>query len=76
MLVTESRQMGAEGQHWRARLRAWDSMPVEAIFFDHGQLATQFPEGSSLDAAFRLKRTRWDGYWRLEMELLDVAPAA
>ena len=70
--VTESRQLGAEGQHWRTRLRAWDSVPVEAMFFDHGQLAPQFPVGSRLDCAFRLKRTRWDGYWRLEMELLDV----
>ena len=48
-------------------------MPVEAVFFDHGQLAGQFQVGDVLDAAFRLKRTRWDGYWRLEMELLDVA---
>jgi single-stranded-DNA-specific exonuclease len=73
--VTESRQMGVEGQHWRTRLRAWDSVPVEAMFFDHGQLAPQFPVGSHLDCAFRLKRTRWDGYWRLEMELLDVVAA-
>lgn len=50
-------------------------MPVEAIFFDHGQMAGQFPVGQMLDAAFRLKRSRWDGYWRLEMELLDVATA-
>ena len=36
---------------------------------------TRFRVGSHLDAAFRLKRSRWDGYWRLEMELLDVATA-
>jgi single-stranded-DNA-specific exonuclease len=71
--LTESRQLGAEGQHWRARFRAFDGVPVEAVFFDHGQLATQFQIGQVLDTAFRLKRTRWDGYWRLEMELLDVA---
>ena len=29
--------------------------------------------GEVLDAAFRLKRSRFDGYWKLEMELLDVA---
>jgi single-stranded-DNA-specific exonuclease len=73
MRLTESRQLGAEGQHWRARFRAFDSVPVEAVFFDHGQLATQFRIGDLLDTAFRLKRTRFDGYWRLEMELLDVA---
>jgi hypothetical protein len=65
-----------EGQHWRARLRAFDSVPVEAIFFDHGQLATEFRVGDVLDTAFRLKRSRFDGYWRLEMELLDVARSA
>ena len=75
MRLTESRQLGAEGQHWKARFRAFESLPVEAIFFDHGQLATEFRVGDLLDAAFRLKRTRWDGYWRLEMELLDVAAA-
>jgi single-stranded-DNA-specific exonuclease len=74
--LTESRQLGAGGQHWRARFRAFDSVPVEAVFFDHGQLATQFRTGDILDTAFRLKRTRFDGYWRLEMELLDVAPSA
>ena len=74
--LTESRQLGAEGQHWRARFRAFDRVPVEAVFFDHGQLATQFHTGDLLDTAFRLKRTRFDGYWRLEMELLDVAAAA
>ena len=71
--LTESRQLGNEGQHWRARFRAFDSVPVEAVFFDHGQLASQFHVGDLLDTAFRLKRTRFDGYWRLEMELLDVA---
>jgi single-stranded-DNA-specific exonuclease len=73
MRLTESRQLGTEGQHWRARFRAFDSVPVEAVFFDHGQLADQFRVGDLLDTAFRLKRTRFDGYWRLEMELLDVA---
>jgi single-stranded-DNA-specific exonuclease len=76
MRLTESRQLGAEGQHWKARFRAFESLPVEAIFFDQGQLAKEFRVGDLLDAAFRLKRTRWDGYWRLEMELLDVAAAA
>jgi hypothetical protein len=51
-------------------------VPVEAIWFDHGQLAERFPVGSRLDTAFRLKRSHFDGYWRLEMELLDVAEAA
>ncbi len=73
LVLTESRQLGAEGQHWRARFRAFGSVPVEAIFFDHGQLATQFHVGQTLDTAFRLKRSRFDGYWKLEMELLDVA---
>jgi single-stranded-DNA-specific exonuclease len=74
--LTESRQLGVEGQHWRARFRVFDTVPVEAIFFDHGQLATEFHVGEVLDAAFRLKRSRFDGYWRLEMELLDVARVA
>jgi single-stranded-DNA-specific exonuclease len=73
--LTESRQLGVEGQHWRARFRVFNGVPVEAVFFDHGQLATRFHVGDTLDAAFRLKRTRFDGYWALEMELLDVAPA-
>ena len=74
--LTESRQLGAGGQHWRARFRAFDNIPVEAVFFDHGQLASQFQVGAMMDTAFRLRRTRFDGYWKLEMELLDVAAAA
>ena len=71
--LTESRQLGVEKQHWKARFRVFDSVPVEAIFFDHGQLATEFSVGDTLDAAFRLKRSRFEGYWKLELELLDVA---
>src|SRR5215471_12178014 len=71
--LTESRQLGAQGQHWRARFRAFENVPVEAVFFDHGQLASQFRVGAIMDTAFRLRRTRFDGYWKLEMELLDVA---
>src|SRR5437879_3568587 len=73
MRLTESRQLGNEGQHWRARFRAFDSVPVEAVFFDHGQLAGQSEIEARPEPAFRLKRTRFDGYWRLAMELLDVA---
>ncbi|HEY0583188.1 MAG TPA: DHHA1 domain-containing protein, partial [Chloroflexota bacterium] len=75
LLVTESRQLGAEGRHWRARFKTFEGLPVEAIYFDQGKLAGQFPIGARLDAAFRLKRSRFDGYWKLEMELLDVAAA-
>jgi single-stranded-DNA-specific exonuclease len=73
--LTESRQLGVEGQHWRARFRAFESVPVEAIWFDHGQVAADFQPGDTLDAAFRLRRSRFDGYWKLEMELVDVARA-
>lgn len=75
MRLTESRQLGAAGQHWRARFRAFNNVPVEAVFFDHGQLASQFQVGSMMDTAFRLRRSHFDGYWKLEMELLDVAAA-
>jgi single-stranded-DNA-specific exonuclease len=74
--VTESRQLGSVGQHWRVRLRAFDTVPVDGVFFDHGQLAERFPVGSRVDTAFRLKRSHFDGYWKLEMELVDVADAA
>jgi single-stranded-DNA-specific exonuclease len=74
--ITESRQIGAAGQHWRVRLRAFDSVPVEAVFFDHGQLVERFPVGTTVDTAFRLKRSQFDGYWRLEMELADIIEAA
>ncbi|GAC1318128.1 MAG: single-stranded-DNA-specific exonuclease RecJ [Chloroflexota bacterium] len=73
LLLTESRALGVEGQHWRARFKIFDSVPVEAIFFDHGQLAGEYRIGDRVDTAFRLKRSRFDGYWKLEMELLDIA---
>jgi single-stranded-DNA-specific exonuclease len=75
--VTESRRMGADGAHWRLRLRLdSDSPSVEAVFFGGGALAEQFPPRSLLDAAFNVKRRRYDGYYHLELELLDVATAA
>jgi single-stranded-DNA-specific exonuclease len=71
--VTESRQLGSAGQHWRVRLRGHETVPFEAIYFDAGDLAARFPPGSWLDAAFYLRRSHFAGYWRLELELLDVA---
>ncbi|MBV9358289.1 MAG: single-stranded-DNA-specific exonuclease RecJ [Chloroflexi bacterium] len=75
--VTESRVMGADGAHWRLRLRPDAESPsVEAVYFGGGPLAEQFPPSSVLDAAFNVKRRRYDGYYHLELELLDVAAAA
>ena len=76
LTLVDSRTVGAAGQHWKARLRPADSLPWDAIYFDAGDLVQRFRVGDQLDAAFHLKRTQFDGYWRLELELLDVAPAA
>ena len=75
--VTESRVMGADGGHWRLRLRPADDAPaIQAVYWGGGPLAEQFPPASTLDAAFNVRRARYDGYYHLELELLDVAPAA
>jgi single-stranded-DNA-specific exonuclease len=74
--VVDSRAVGAEGAHWRLRLRPdWDSLPLEAIYFGGGELAERYPPGATLDAAFTVKRARFNGYYHLELEILDVAPA-
>jgi single-stranded-DNA-specific exonuclease len=73
--LVDSRTVGAAGQHWKARLRPADSLAWDAIYFDAGHLAERFKVGDRLDAAFKLKRSQFDGYWRLELELLDVAPS-
>jgi single-stranded-DNA-specific exonuclease len=72
--LVDSRTVGAAGQHWKARLRPADSIAWDAIYFDAGHLVDRFKIGDRLDAAFKLKRSQFDGYWRLELELLDVAP--
>ncbi len=72
--LVESRAIGTDGQHWRLRLRAAPGqVPLEAVYFGGGHLAPLFRPGDVLDAAFTLKRSRFNGYWRLELELLDVA---
>jgi single-stranded-DNA-specific exonuclease len=72
--LVESRTVGAAGQHWKARLRPAENPAWDAIYFDAGHLVDRFKIGDRLDAAFKLKRSQFDGYWRLELELLDVAP--
>lgn len=73
--LVDSRTVGAAGQHWKARLRPSDNVAWDAIYFDGGRLAEEFKVGDRLDAAFKLKRSQFEGYWRLELELLDVARA-
>jgi single-stranded-DNA-specific exonuclease len=73
--LVDSRTVGAAGQHWKARLRPADSPAWDAIYFDAGHLANELKVGARLDAAFKLKRSQFDGYWRLELELIDIAPA-
>lgn len=74
--VVESRAIGADGQHWRLRVRPGPSCtPLEAIYFGAGSLAQQYPPGTLVDAAFTVKRSRFDGYWRLELELVDISRA-
>jgi single-stranded-DNA-specific exonuclease len=75
--IVDSRAIGAEGAHWRLRLRPnWDSLPLEAIYFGGGGLAEHYPPGTRLDAAFTVKRARFDDYYHLELELLDIAPVS
>ncbi len=73
--LTESRAVGSDGQHWKARLRPDGShSTLEAISFGNARLAEHVGVGSRLDAAFHLKRSQFEGAWRVELELLDVAP--
>ena len=55
-------------------MRPADSPAWDAIYFDAGHLANELKVGARLDAAFKLKRSQFDGYWRLELELIDIAP--
>ncbi len=79
--LADSRAVGADGQHWKVRLRTAPTgagrggAPFEAIYFGNGHLVDRLPVGTCLDAAFHLKRSQFNGAWRLELELLDVAPA-
>lgn len=75
LVLTESRALGIAGQHWKGRFKVFDGVPVEAIFFDQGQLASELRVGQRLDTAFRLRRSHYEGFWKLEMELLDIAPS-
>ncbi len=73
--LVDSRLVGAEGQHWKARLRPASGGPtLETISFGNARLAGHVSLGSCLDAAFHVKRSQFNGDWRLELELLDVAP--
>lgn len=75
--VTDSRAVGADGAHWKVRLRsASGGVPFSAIAFGSGQLAGRIGVGAAVDAAFTLKRNEWPtGHWQVELDLLDVAPA-
>ena len=74
--LVDSRTVGAAGQHWKARLRPAANAAWDAIYFDAGHLAERFKVGDRLDAAFKLKRSQFEGFWRLELELVDVAPVS
>jgi single-stranded-DNA-specific exonuclease len=75
--VVESKAVGVEGAHWKVRLRAEhsDAFPFSAIAWGSGALTHRFPPGSRLEAAaFTLKRDKFNGEWRVELEIQDVCP--
>jgi single-stranded-DNA-specific exonuclease len=73
--VRSARTVGAEGRHLKLLLGAergagaWD-----AIGFGMGQLAAGLP--AFVDAAFRLERNSYGGYDSLQLNLVDLQPAA
>lgn len=74
MRVLESRVVGAEGQHWKTRLRHETGGPVlDAIHFGGGHLAASAPVGTVLDAAATVRRSEFNGYWRTDLHLEDIA---
>jgi single-stranded-DNA-specific exonuclease len=71
--VVDSRLVGGDGQHWKVRLRPTIGSPFDAIAFGNGAFSDRFRVGSHLDAAFTLKRSQYNGHWKIELEILDVA---
>jgi single-stranded-DNA-specific exonuclease len=65
--------------HMRARLRAGDGSTIDAIAFRAvGQrlgIALKQSRGQSVHAAGTLCLDRWNGLERVQLRLIDVAPA-
>jgi single-stranded-DNA-specific exonuclease len=72
--VVDSRLVGGDGQHWKVRLRpTHGGTSFDAIAFGNGAFAERFRVGSYLDAALTLERSQYNGQWRIDMKILDVA---
>jgi len=75
LTIAESRTVGAAGDHWKLRLRPeGGGYPFEAMYFGNGALAEEYRPGREVDAAFTLKRSKFNGQWKVDMEIVDLAP--
>jgi single-stranded-DNA-specific exonuclease len=71
--VEESRCVGGKGEHLKLKLRA-DGVACDSIGFRMGQLVGKVTP--MLDIVFKVDVDLWGGGERLQLNILDFAPAA
>lgn len=72
--VVSARAVGSEGKHLKLLLGSESGRPLDAIGFGLGNLAGRL--ASQVDVAFHLERNTFRGYDSLQLNLVDLRPAA
>jgi single-stranded-DNA-specific exonuclease len=72
--IREARRMG-DGSHLQMQVSD-DSAVLRAVAFGRGDLADLLGDGSRVDLLFRPRRNTWRGRSSIELELVDLRPAA
>jgi len=68
--LQDVRKVGKEGRHFKAQ--AGD---LEVIGFSLGDLADKLDYNKGYDLAFRLESNEWNGFDRIQLNLVDVKEA-
>jgi len=67
-------RVGKDGAHLKLKFARNGKPPIDAISFGTGDRAAEFSR--SVDAAYHLEMNEWNGNRSLQMQLLDIRPAA
>ncbi len=74
LAIAHKRRVGADGSHLKLRLSRPGNPPLDAIGFGLGERYGKLP--CLIDAVYHPEINEWNGNSRLQMQLLDIAPAS
>jgi single-stranded-DNA-specific exonuclease len=71
--ISQLRVVGKEGKHLKLKLKGEGGVELSAIGFGMGHLQDKLAYGKKYTVAYHLTANEWEGFERVELELVDIS---